>query len=338
MKCLSATDLPLSEAGRRQAALLGDYFADKDLTAVFSSPLNRCCETAEAVTKAAGLPEAEIYGDLRELDAGLWDGLSFDEIRQRWPEAHRRRGEDLANYRIPGGESFAEAGERFRACLDEVIAASSGDIAVFAHAGVIRACLCLLTGRPLGEVLELPQPFGGISTLRDEEGRRTVERIGWRPLSMLEETEAYERFQTPETVIAHMRATADYLSDLLDRLPGDYDRERLVKAALVHDIARTKPRHADAAADWLEKEGFAETAALVRLHQSVEPTDPETLTGADLLFYADKRLLGDKVVTVEERFAASREKCRMPEALEKHAALEEKARLIQAKIEKRMRA
>ncbi len=338
MKCLSATDLPLSEAGRRQAALLGDFFAGKRLTAVFSSPLTRCLETAEAVSKAADLPEAEIFGDLRELDAGLWDGLSFDEIRRRWPEDHRRRGEDLGNYRIPGGESFAEAGERFRACLDEVIGASSGDIAVFAHAGVIRACLCLLTGRPLGEVLELPQPFGGISTLAESDGELTVERIGWRPLSMLDETEMYGHFQTPETVIAHMRATAAFLSDLLDRLPGAYDRERLVKAALVHDIARTKPRHADTAADYLEKEGFAGTAALVRLHQSAEPTDPETLTEADLLFYADKRLLGDRTVTVEERFAASREKCRTPEALQKHAALEEKARLIEAKIEKQLSA
>ncbi len=143
----------------------------------------------------------------------------------------------------------------------------------------------------------------------------------------------YEHFNTPQPVRSHMRAVADFLEALLQNDAARiYDAERLRKAALVHDLARTQPRHEQVTADYLLREGYGELAALVRPHHSPEDDGGEALTEAELLFYADKRVRGAEPVSVEERFAASLAKCKTPEALQKHAALEAKTYRIQEKI------
>ena len=340
-RCLGRSDPPLSPAGGQQAEQLAAWFRGKALTAVYTSPLQRCRATAEAVAHACALPAPIVCQDLRELDAGLWDGLTFAEIRERYPREYEQRGRDLAHTPPPEGESFAAAGARFSRCMAEVLAHSRGEIAVVAHAGVIRAYVCQLLGKDPNSLLDLPQPYGGMTVLCCEGGALRVESVGIRPESFLDEA-AIEtlcrRFAAPEGVRAHMRAVAAYLEKLLETLPGDYDRERLLRAALVHDIARTQKRHADVAADTLLREGYPAIAALVRLHQSPEPTDPVKLTEADLLFYVDKRLSGTELVSVEERFKRSREKCKTPEAVENHRRLWEKTLLIEQKIEQNKRA
>ena len=113
--CLGRTDLPLSAVGRMEAALLAEYFPRRDLV-LFSSPLRRAAETAAQFAR----PVSVLPG-LAEMDAGEWDGLSFTEIRSRWPELYARR----AHERVPppGGESEAAALGRFAAAMGEVLKA-----------------------------------------------------------------------------------------------------------------------------------------------------------------------------------------------------------------------
>ncbi|MBQ6103434.1 MAG: histidine phosphatase family protein, partial [Kiritimatiellae bacterium] len=137
----------------------------------------------------------------------------------------------------PGGESFAEAGERFGRCVRAILAGSRGDVAVVAHAGVIRAFCCELLARDVNTLLELPQPCGGVTTLRCAGDALSVESVGVRPESALDEAairSLYRRFDTPEGVQEHMRAVADCLEALLAGLDGAYDAARLRRAALVH--------------------------------------------------------------------------------------------------------
>ena len=102
--CLGRTDLPLSAVGRMEAALLAEYFPRRDAV-LFSSPLRRAAETAAQFAR----PVSVLPG-LAEMDAGEWDGLSFTEIRSRWPELYARR----AHERVPppGG---GKRGRRSRA-------------------------------------------------------------------------------------------------------------------------------------------------------------------------------------------------------------------------------
>ena len=90
--CLGRTDLPLGLRGRLQAALLGAEFAGSGLGDCFCSRLTRSRETAELM----GCERPVVIPGLEEMDAGEWDGLSFDEIRRRWPEYYERRGRELS--------------------------------------------------------------------------------------------------------------------------------------------------------------------------------------------------------------------------------------------------
>lgn len=83
--CLGRTELPLGAVGRMQAALLGAELSG-EVEAVYSSPLSRAVQTAQALRR----PITVIDG-LAEQDAGEWDGLTFDEIRVRYPELYARR-------------------------------------------------------------------------------------------------------------------------------------------------------------------------------------------------------------------------------------------------------
>ncbi len=76
----------LSPVGRRQAQAAADAVAHRgDIEAVVTSPMRRCRETAQAVAARLGL-SVQIDRDLREADFGAWDGLTFAEIRARYPD------------------------------------------------------------------------------------------------------------------------------------------------------------------------------------------------------------------------------------------------------------
>ena len=339
--CLGCrSDPPLSERGIRQAEALGEWFRERGVSEVYSSPLRRCDSTARIIAEKASAAGPYTEDDLREVDTGEWDGLTFSEIRERYPSDYASRGRDIFGYPPPGGESFAGALERFSRCVSVLTSVIKGDAVIVAHAGVIRAFICALSGRDPGELFSIPQPYAGITTLVygvPQEGGLSLRILspGYRPDSLLdrEETERlYRMFETPSGVIDHMEAVAEYAGKLADELGGNFDRERLVKAALVHDIARTKKRHAEAGADALEREGFYDIARLVRVHQSPEATDEEKLSEEDILFYADKRFSGTRFVTVRQRFDESLEKCRTEEALKNHQMMLEKTLLIEKKI------
>ena len=136
--CIGITDLPLSNQGKAQAAAMAAHLPP--VTAVFSSPLRRAVQTAQAL----GRP-ITILPELRELHFGEWDGLSFDQIRQRYPELYKARGSDPA-LSMPGAEDPDIGLIRFREAMEEAAKAAPGDFAVVAHGGIIARFLQSVTG------------------------------------------------------------------------------------------------------------------------------------------------------------------------------------------------
>lgn len=136
--CLGTTDIPMGTAGMCQAAEMAKQLPP--VTAVFSSPLTRAVQTAQAI----GLPVTVLPG-LRELHAGAWDGLTFEEIRARYPELYAARGQDLT-LPLPGAEDQAEGLARFLEAMEAATMAAPGDFAVVAHGGIIARFLQAVTG------------------------------------------------------------------------------------------------------------------------------------------------------------------------------------------------
>ena len=136
--CIGTTDIPLGEKGLLQAAEMAKKLPA--ITAVFSSPLTRAVQTAEAI----GLP-VTVLPDLREMYAGEWDGLTFEEIRQKYPELYAARFHDLT-IPLPGAESYEDGIARFSAAMKASAEAASGDFAVVAHGGIIAQFLQSVSG------------------------------------------------------------------------------------------------------------------------------------------------------------------------------------------------
>ena len=79
-------DFRLDDSGRAQASALGLWLKDKGIEKIYSSPLVRASETASILAEKLGLPRPEIVGELREIDAGRFSGLSLQEAKSRFPE------------------------------------------------------------------------------------------------------------------------------------------------------------------------------------------------------------------------------------------------------------
>ncbi|MBQ3192924.1 MAG: histidine phosphatase family protein [Oscillospiraceae bacterium] len=137
--CIGTTDIPMGEKGLAQAAQMAKLLPA--VSAVFSSPLTRAVQTAQAI----GLPVAILDG-LREMYAGEWDGLTFDQIRRRYPELYAARFHDLT-IPLPGAEDHAEGLARFKGAMEEAAKQSPGDFAVVAHGGIIAQFLQDIGGR-----------------------------------------------------------------------------------------------------------------------------------------------------------------------------------------------
>ena len=114
------TDAPLTDTGVRQAAAAAKRLASAGIDAIVASPLQRTVRTAAEVAAVTGVPVLTDEG-FRETDFGAWEGLTFAEVRERWPS-------ELATWLAdpsvapPGGESFDQVSERVTAALHRILA------------------------------------------------------------------------------------------------------------------------------------------------------------------------------------------------------------------------
>jgi alpha-ribazole phosphatase/probable phosphoglycerate mutase len=113
---------------------------------------------------------------MREVHAGDWEGLTWEELQSRYPTQWQARLDDIVDYRIPGGDSFRDAAERVRPQLARLLAAHPGrNVALVAHGGVNRIILLDAIGAPLERVFSLEQDYACLNVIDYfADGYRTV--------------------------------------------------------------------------------------------------------------------------------------------------------------------
>src|ERR1700677_1729230 len=114
------SDVPLTEIGVEQAAAAAKRLAPAGIDVIVTSPLLRATQTAQEVAEVTGAPVVTDEG-FRETDFGAWEGLTFAEVRQRWPAEMTAWLADPA-VAPPGGERLAEVSTRGTAALQHVLA------------------------------------------------------------------------------------------------------------------------------------------------------------------------------------------------------------------------
>ncbi|MDT8900697.1 histidine phosphatase family protein [Anaeroselena agilis] len=162
---LGQLDPPLSGEGERQAGALRDLLGQAGLTAIYCSDLARSRRTAEIVAARSEVPVIALRA-LREISLGEWEGVAFADIARRYPDEFRARGADIAYYRVPGGESFADCALRVVAAFREILASSAGDIAIIGHAGANRVLLCHILGMPVANLFRLGQDYACLNIIQ----------------------------------------------------------------------------------------------------------------------------------------------------------------------------
>jgi len=131
------TDAPLTEVGVQQAAAAAKRLASAGLDVIVTSPLRRTVQTAQAVAAVTGAAVVTDDG-FRETDFGAWEGLTFAEVRERWPAEISAWLAD-PDVAPPGGESFTDVSARVTEALDRVLAARAGQtVLIVSHVTPIK--------------------------------------------------------------------------------------------------------------------------------------------------------------------------------------------------------
>ena len=174
---LGHMDLPLTERGLAQAELAAGYLSGLTVDAIYSSDLQRAYRTAQSTAQRLGL-EIKTDPNLREVDAGEWDGRTFADLIENCPETFGLWATDIGNAGCDGGETTKQLRRRVMGALTYIARANRGkSVLVFCHGTPIRIAGCIGQGKTIEELKDVPWAANGsATTLEYEDGEfRLVE-------------------------------------------------------------------------------------------------------------------------------------------------------------------
>ncbi len=133
------------------------------LNTLYCSDLSRAIKSAQIIGAPYSLKPIVIPA-LRERNFGIWEGMSFDEIREKYPDEFDAWAGNPLKFSPMGGESTSEMTERVIKSFDEIIADHAGEnIAVVSHGGVNRIILCHLLSIPLENIFRIEQDYAALN-------------------------------------------------------------------------------------------------------------------------------------------------------------------------------
>jgi probable phosphoglycerate mutase len=178
-------DIQLNDMGRWQARRVGLALATELITAVYTSDLGRAHETARFIAEAAGVPLVSLAG-LRERHFGMFEGKTFDEIQQTWPDHAHNWRKRIPEWQPPeGGESLLQLRARVSRTVNDLAARHCGEqVALVAHGGVLDTLYRIATGQQVNSPRTWQLPNGAINRLLWTPEGFTL--VGWSDTQHLE--------------------------------------------------------------------------------------------------------------------------------------------------------
>ena len=170
-RCCGRLDVPLSPEGIIQARETAARLAQEKICAVYSSGLRRTLQTGQMLAAALQL-NVTVLETLAEIDFGDFEGMTFEEIQRRYPEAFERWVTQPTNTRFPNGESFADMRDRVSSSVDALLRRHRNEsIAIVSHSGVIRFLIGRALSMPADQIFRLAQRHCAINRIKfTEEG------------------------------------------------------------------------------------------------------------------------------------------------------------------------
>ena len=163
-------DVALNETGLKQAELLARYLDGLKLDAIYSSPLKRALQTAEAIAKRSKL-KVVIEAGITDLDFGKWQGLSHQEVSDTYRDLYSEWMTHPERVRMPDGESLTEVRERAAAVVNDLTAKQLDRAVLVSHRVVNKVLSCALLGLDNSHFWSIRLDTCGITTFIYEKGR-----------------------------------------------------------------------------------------------------------------------------------------------------------------------
>ncbi|MCI8536414.1 MAG: histidine phosphatase family protein [Hungatella sp.] len=135
-KIQGSTDIPLNDMGKRQAGCLAKGMESRPVTKVYTSKLKRAYETGYAIAESQKVPVEQIPG-LEEVGYGVWEGLTTNEIAEKYPKELEQWYLSPVDVAPPQGESQTEVYERCGKAIDRIMAEAKGDVAIVSHGATV---------------------------------------------------------------------------------------------------------------------------------------------------------------------------------------------------------
>ena len=172
------SDVALTDIGIGQYHRLKERLADSEISACYTSDLSRCAIGAKIICAPLGI-EPVARRELRELNFGIWEGLTWQDIRANWPDEWRARLADLVNHRVPEGERLLDVEARVMQFIREIVELHKGkELLVVGHGGVNRIVLLNAVGAPLDRMFNIEQNYGCLNIIDYyADGRTTVKLL-----------------------------------------------------------------------------------------------------------------------------------------------------------------
>jgi len=144
-KFVGRIDADLSQEGKKQMKRLTDYLNQLEDPKYIISPLKRAQDSFKWAVDIANKSPI-IDDDFKEIHFGNWQGLTFNQIRTRYPDLYKEWKTWSDRFQYPQGESYAHFIRRIKKCIRLIRSLPNQNIVVFSHGGVIRFLICALLG------------------------------------------------------------------------------------------------------------------------------------------------------------------------------------------------
>ena len=171
---IGRTDVELSAEGRQQITTLSPYFQSIKLDHCFCSPLIRCRQT---LTLLGVDTECRFDDDLKEIDFGSWEGLSFVQVQNKFPTQLNDWFREDEDFSFPGGERIRAFNARVVNWIDNLLTHNFNRVLIVAHGGVIRIAICHLLGIETARAFAFNPMQGRVSMVQMVDGFGRLEML-----------------------------------------------------------------------------------------------------------------------------------------------------------------
>ncbi|MEQ8168995.1 MAG: histidine phosphatase family protein [Candidatus Eremiobacterota bacterium] len=173
------TDIPLSDEGQEQMRAAGEVLKTEHFDVIFTSTL---CRTIEGARIIAGNRNIPLYPmiEFREIDFGIWEGLTLEEIEEKDPVLFAEWRKDFWKFDYPEGDIRNEFIEKVKSGIDNVLnKINKGTVLLVLHKGIIRTAIYYLLGNLDNHHKSFQADLGSIHELERINGKWNYKKINY---------------------------------------------------------------------------------------------------------------------------------------------------------------